>query len=397
MKRSLVKMFLCLASVLLLVGLFFCDTIFAGRQRVGPARANEIIAEFAASVEFGEYVHTFDHNGDGVVDMAVYPLTTRNPDLETEYVTLEEAVKEGRVILRENPRNYGPERSRGGHNILAANLSTRPVYFQIGTGLGGGGQGRGFGGGGVMQGVGGGGFSAIGGSGHSLGVWSESSTSRFTSHPEIEVDVLCFEKGRLIPESMESGSSEYLSYAGMASPSVRKKLIFSSNQPRVNKIIASELRKYGISSKTNAFTDIFENQDVLRTVRYYAVNSRNVLDRNKDISGMVIISGDGNILCSDVYASADLFEKMFTRLMKSAALEVCKKGANARKYPGGADVEKFLCDIREARGWKRKGTQAYRLISSRLISEAVLYSGRNGTKFVHLEAYPRSGKYYILK
>jgi len=396
MKRASVRISLYLVSVLPLIALFFCDAIFAGSQRAGPARPDEIIAEFVASVEISGRLYSFDHNGDGLADMTVYPLRTRNPDLETEYITLEEAVKDGRVILRENPRNYGPDRSRGNRTVLAADLSTRPVYFQIGTGLRGGGQARGFGGGGVMQGAGrGGGFSSVSTPAGALGVWFQLPGAPVGAPPELEVDVLCFEKGRLIHESMESGTSEYFTYAGLASPSVRKKLIYSSSQPSVDKIIAKELKRYGVSSKTRALTDIFENQDVLRTVRYYAVNSRKVLDENENVSGMIIASRDGSILCADMYASPDLFERMFTGLIKSAALEMCKKGRKTRSR--GADVEKFLRDVRGARRWKRKSSQAYSHISSRLISEAVLYSARNGAKFVHLEAYPRSPKHYILK
>jgi hypothetical protein len=112
----------------------------AGR---GPGKAD--IEKFVRTVELDKRTYEFDHDGDGVVDMYVFPLLTTEPDLETEYVTLEEAVRNNRVILRENRRNRSP------------NKKDPPSSYDIVAQFGGGyGRSGGYGGYGGSRGYGGG-------------------------------------------------------------------------------------------------------------------------------------------------------------------------------------------------------------------------------------------------
>jgi hypothetical protein len=323
---------------------------------------------------------------------------TSHPDGATAFVTVEEALNEGTLVLREDPKNYDEESPSRGHNVLATNVGNAPVYFQIGTGLTGGGQGRGTGYGNVV-----GGYGGVSGSteedpldGRAFAAMFQPLAAVSSRSAQVEVEVVCFEKGRQIPESMKSGSSEYFSYAGMASPSARKRLIFSSSQGMVDRIISDELKRAGVSSETDAFGDIFENQNVLRTVRHYFVHCNDFLDANARACGMIMVGGDGRILCADVYASPRLFQKMFPELLRSAALEPVGAGRRGR-YAREADVAKFLHDMKRAAGWRRRGNDTYKLLSSRLVGEAVLYSAASGTKFVHLEAFPRSDRAYMVR
>ncbi|GAJ25145.1 unnamed protein product, partial [marine sediment metagenome] len=135
-----------------------------------------------------------------------------------------------------------------------------------------------------------------------------------TEKLESKVDVLCVEEWRLIEESRMRGEPEFFSYAGMASPFVRKELILFPNQKNIHKIIAKELRRLNVYSRTNALTDVFENQDIKKIIDYYVANSKYILNEkeNKDVSGMIIKTGSGKILCVDIYSSPDLFKKMFS-------------------------------------------------------------------------------------
>ena len=188
------------------------------------------------------------------------------------------------------------------------------------------------------------------------------------------------------------GNSEIFSYAGMASPFVRKELVLFPNQKNIHMIIAKELRRLNVYSRTNALTDVFNNQNIKKIIDYYVANSEYILNEkeNKNISGMIIKTGSGKILCVDIYSSPDLFKKMFSQLMQSAALGAYQTREKSRKHLGQGDVEKFLYDLKQVEKLKKETTETYRLCLPKIISEALLDSDKNGIRVVHLEAYPRS-------
>ena len=120
---------------------------------------------------------------------------------------------------------------------------------------------------------------------------------------------------------------------------------------------------------------------------YYITDSRKVLNE-KDIAG-IIVTDRNRILCADVYSSPGLFEKMYPQLMQSAALGILQEDRRSRKRLQEADVEEFLDTLRKVGNLKKETSQTYRLLYRRMIGGAELYSGKDGTRVVHLEAYPR--------
>jgi hypothetical protein len=379
--------------------------------------AKETVTKFLSSVKLVGNAYDFDHNGDGLIDMSVYPLKTENPDLKTKYLTLEEAINKKQLILRENPKLSDiQEDFPSSFSIFAQYVGSGRPYYPRGGMLGGGWQSRGFSRGGVMgrgygrdyrdrgYGVGYRGYRGYSNFGNNNPEEISLKEINFGDTRNIEnlkikrdkperleskIDVLCVEEWRLIEESRMRGEPEFFSYAGMASPFVRKELILFPNQKNIHKIIAKELRRLNVYSRTNALTDVFENQDIKEVIDYYIANSKNVLDKNKGISGMIVTDGS-KILCADIYSSPDLFRKMFSQLMQSAALGVCKTRGKGRNHLGQGEVEKFLYEIKQVQKLKKESLQTYRLCVPRLVSGAVFYSDENGTKLVHLEAYPRS-------
>jgi len=92
----------------------------ARTSRAETAAAQATIGEFLSSVELGGAAYTFDHDSDGRIDMAIYPLQTSMADLKTSYTTLEEALAKNQVALRESnnmvaSRNNAP----GSYPIVA--------------------------------------------------------------------------------------------------------------------------------------------------------------------------------------------------------------------------------------------------------------------------------------
>lgn len=390
---------------------FKSNMVLANTRTPQKARAaKETVTKFLSSVKLVGNAYDFDHNGDGLIDMSVFPLKTENPDLKTKYLTLEEAINKKQLILRENPKLSDIRKETpSSYSIFAQYVGSGRPYYPRGGMLGGGWQSRGFSRGGIMsrgygrdyrnRGYGGGyrGYSNFGNNnpeeislkeinfGDTRNIENLKIKRDKPERLESKIDVLCVEEWRLIEESRMRGEPEFFSYAGMASPFVRKELILFPNQKNIHKIIAKELRRLNVYSRTNALTDVFENQDIKEVIDYYIANSKDVLDKNKGISGMIVTDGS-KILCADIYSSPDLFRKMFSQLMQSAALGI---------YPGERakrddDTEKFLNKLKKVEKLKKETTDSYRLCLPKIISGALLDFDKNGVRVVHLEAYPRS-------
>jgi hypothetical protein len=443
MKKGLEKTLSAAGTGILLFAVLFNSNATANTRRP-RIRAKQIITKFLSSVEPGKDVYDFDHDKDGAVDMYIYPLITTNPDLETRYITLEEASKKREIILKEDPRVIpNGNNPQGSYPILAQysgsgygatytqypNFGYGPSYYPRGGMLGGGWQNRGFGSGGILGGYGPGdyrrqpgyrdygsgdyrgypGYRGYGGFGFKGEDFEESdfriaavavnnsgfenikakhlSLDSSNNNIETKVDTLCFEKWRLIEESRFRGQPIRFSYVGMASPFVRKELISFPNQTNIHIAIEKELRKLGVYSRTMAFADVFKDKNIKEVINYYVTNSKKVLE-NKGIAGMIITDRD-KILCADVYSSPELFKKMYSQLIQSSALGVLQKDRRNRKHLQEADVKEFLYSLKKVENLKKETSQTYKLFYRKIISGAELYSDENGTRVVHLEAYPR--------
>jgi hypothetical protein len=441
MKKGLEKIVLGVVSGILLFAALFSSKATANTRKP-RIKAKQIITKFLSSVELGKDVYDFDHDEDGAVDMYIYPLITTNPDLETKYITLEEASNKKKIILQEDPRVIpNGNNPQGSYPILAQYSGSGatftqypgsgygPSYYPRGGMLGGGWQNRGFGSGGILGGYGDrgyrdGGYRDGGYRGYpgyrGYGRFSfkeddfeendfrkavsvnmedfssENIKAKYLSlgfsnnninNIETRVDALCFEKWRLIEESRFRGQPIHFSYAGMASPFIRKELISFPNQINIHIAIEKELRKLGVYSRTMALADVFKNKNIKEVINYYITNSKKVF-KNKGMAGM-IITDRNKILCADVYSSPDLFKKMYSQLMQSSALSVLQKDRRSRKHLQEADVKEFLYNLKKVENLKKEASQTYKLFYRKIISAAELYSDKNGTRVVHLEAYPR--------
>lgn len=421
------------------------NMVLANTRTPRQVQAKAAITGFLSSVELGERSYEFDHNGDGISDTYVYPLITSRPDFKTKYVTLEEAAKNKQVILKENVRNrslnkkdppssydivaqvFGSSYGYGSRSGFGSRLGFgtgygygSSTYYPRGGMTGGGWQSRGLPRGGILGSSYGpsgyrsypGGYGPYGKSDLRDDDFKRSDFRRVVAlgefdfadakfrpgqnlgspepaeKTEVEVKALCFEKWRLIEESRRTGDSEYFSYVGMASPYVRKELVLFPNQVNVDKIIARELRELGVRSRTGALADVFKNEDVKRIIDYYKANSKKILGKNKNVSGMIVTSRN-RILSADVYSSPVLFRKMLSQLMQSAALGVSRADARTRKHIADGDVEKFWYDLKQIQKLKKENSQTYRLFYPKIIGAAELYPDKNITNVVHLEAYPR--------
>jgi len=421
------------------------DAAPAKGRRAVNVQTREAVSEFLSSIELTDNTYALDHDADGIPDMHVYTLLTSAPDLKTQYITLEEAMRDKLVVLKEDlstpflsmkepptsvvaqigySRGYGRSSGRGYSSSYGRGSGYgrgSSMYYGRGSMTGGGYQSRGFGRGGTFgssYGYGRSDYSNYNTRGY--GPYGKLESNRDTTkavepltlaaidqapvgteqeYPaigsprpdeveEVKVDALCFEKWRLIKESRRRGDSEFFTYAGMASPSIRQKLLLMPNQTNIHIAIEKQLRKLGVQSKTKAFIDIFKDPRIKKVIDYYVAQSRKIAADEKQISG-ILVTTNNRILAADIYSSPDLFRKMLPQLMQSAAIDVCGPQRQSRKRVDADEASKFIREIKALQKLKRESPETYKLFSPKMISAVDILSEPEQTRVIHLEAYRR--------
>ncbi len=459
------KKFLCIGLFVSFLFGFLClaNWTWARKSKTPSPQNAVVIRSYLATVELADKSYELDHNGDQTTYLTVHLLETSQPDLESRYITLANAMRQGQFKVRENPSLYGPAaaatpvvrgyQQRYGPAVMAMNFSygggQGGMYGQRGMGMMGGGQHRGrrssgvFGGGrggygagrggrgGYGTGRGGrgsygggryGGAGRYGAMGYGQGGYgrgygsnvnpqvapagesnavmnpsteakkndkAEPSKTREPEVPEFALHVWCFEKGRIIADSMAAGSDESFAYGGMASPTVRRQLITTGTQSKAHRIIDAELKRLGVQSKTAAYHDIFKNNSIAATIKYYETQAKKIAAENPQAVGLIVADHKGKILAADIYSSPDLFRQMLPLLMQSAALEVYGNKDLSFRDTTPAPVEQFLHEIKTITAWQKNTTQTYQYITKTLVGEGLFLSDGGQETFVHLEMYPR--------
>jgi len=440
--KTILRKLCAVGAMTAAVCMLYADTAPAKSRRAVNVQTREAVSEFLSSIELTDNTYALDHDADGIADMRVYTLLTSAPDLKTRYITLEEAMRDKLVVLKEDlstpflsmkdpptsvvaqigySRGYGRSSGSYGRGYGSGYGRGSSMYYGRGSMTGGGYQSRGFGMGGTFgssYGYGRSGYGNYntGGYGPYGKLKSNRDTTKFVKPlmlaaidqapvgteqeyhaiesprpdevEEVKVDALCFEKWRLIKESRRRGDSEFFTYAGMASPSIRQKLVLMPNQTNIHIAIEKQLRKLGVQSKTKAFIDIFKDPRIKKVIDYYVAQSRKIAADEKQISG-ILVTTNNRILAADVYSSPDLFRKMLPQLMQSAAIDVCGPQRQSRKRIDADEASKFISEIKALQKLKRESPETYKLFSPKMISAVDILSEPEQTKVIHLEAYRR--------
>lgn len=405
---------LCLdVIVMFLIGsLCLAKGAWAEELTVSSSQNAAAIRSYLATVELSGKSYDLDHNRDVTVDLVVHLLHSSQPDLESGYVTLPNAMRQGQLVLRENPQLYGPAaaanpavrgyQQRYGPAVMAMNyrpgrsqsLNPSGIFSQRGQLMPGGGQDRAMPNSGIL----GRGRRSRGNfpsrQGRRYGMYDQSSSSHGSNESEeFALRTWCFEKGRIIADSMDAGSDEAFTVSGMASPTLRRQLITTASQTKVHRLIDVELHRLGVQSRTAAYTaaynDIFKDHNIAKTLGYYETRAKEVAAENPESVGLIVADRKGNILAADIYASPDLFRQMLPLLLQSAALEVHGNNDLSFQDTTPAPVAEFLSEIKDSTAWQKNTSQSYRYLTDTLVGEGLVLTDGNQETFVHLEIYPR--------
>jgi hypothetical protein len=211
--------------------------------------------------------------------------------VQKQYLTLAEAIQQHKVVVYET----------GSVNILQVqNLSAQDVYIQSGEIVKGGKQDR------VLQ----------------------DDIIVPASSGKVNISAFCVEHGRWTKRGNEPAQAFAASPAAIASPEMKRAVKEKGNQGDVwSEVSAAQARlarnlgapvKSGVSESSYQLT--VESPNVQRSVSEFKKELSGLASRHPDALGYVM-AVNGKVTGADLYATHDLFCKLWPKLLESAAVE----------------------------------------------------------------------------
>jgi hypothetical protein len=287
-------------------------------------------------------------------NLTVFPVVGPKSRDTSEFLTLDEGLKSGEVVVTEAGNVRGLIRRHGGpvaqhesaevNRLVLVNNSKRPLLLLAGEIVAGGKQDRVIGKDRIVPGE---------------------------SDP-VDLSVFCVEPGRWVGSNEKFGASGNM-YGGsagavtggtlMAQPSVRAKAMGDKNQSAVwaevqkqrEAISAEVVEVTGAASApaalagTTSYARVMENADVKKQVDEVAApverDYQSVIRQLKDRNAVgVVVAMNGRVVWTDIFASTALLEKYWPKLVRSYASEAVITRAKGAEVTG-KQAQKFLEDM----------------------------------------------------
>jgi hypothetical protein len=290
--------------------------------------------------------------------LTVFPVVASKSYPTGEFLTLDEGLRSGDVVVTEYGNVRGlirrhntspiPHDSAEVNRLVLINNSKRPLLLLAGEIVAGGKQDR---------------------------VIGKDRIVPPESDP-IDLSVFCVEPGRWVATSANFGTSgaTYGSAAGgssnanastlMAQPSVRAKAMGDKDQAQVWAEVRKEQQAITVEAapspaaadritSTSSYAVVMENKDVRQEVDKIAKpieqNYQSLIQQLRDRKAVgVVVAVNGHVIWSDVFASTELLEKYWPKLVRSYASEAIvtqTKGGKATI----SQAESFLDDMQGRR------------------------------------------------
>ncbi|HKI24986.1 MAG TPA: DUF6569 family protein [Candidatus Sulfotelmatobacter sp.] len=308
------KVFLGVVALVIVAGLVVAD------QR--PARAGE-----TTTVSGYKVLDPIRHG-----NLTVFPVVASKTYPTSDFLTLDEGLRSGEVVVTEAGQVQGLIRRQGvpqSHHdgaevnrLVLVNNSKRPLLLLAGEIVTGGKQDR---------------------------VIGKDRIVPPESDP-VDLNVFCVEPGRWVATSEHFGASEAMygavggakatpPMAMMAQPSVRARAMADKDQNQVwaevrkqqsamqtVEVTAESPRVATEISGTSSYAKVMENEDVKKQVDAVAKpieqNYQSLIGQLRDRHAVgVVVAVNGRIIWADVFASTDLLAKYWPKLVRSYASE----------------------------------------------------------------------------
>lgn len=136
----------------------------------------------------------------------------------------------------------------------------------------------------------------------------------------LRVPVYCVEHGRWV-----SVSSTFKSSKEFAPNEVRQRARITENQSEVWDAIASSQERLGITSSTSTVHANYEDEDVKTELESYTKHFGRLPELTENTVGVVVATGN-SIICVDIFASNDLINRYWSKLLRSYAMDALSEG-----------------------------------------------------------------------
>ncbi len=279
-------------------------------------------------------------------NLTVFPVVASKSYDTAEFLTLDEGLRSGDVVVTEAGQARGLIRHRPGESaiihpvrdaevnrLVLVNNSKRPLLLLAGEIVTGGKQDR------VI--------------GKDLIVPGESDP--------VDLSVFCVEPGRWVAANGKNGFGSAGGVIGglVASPVVRSKAMVAKDQQQVwdsvrtsQSAMATTVEAAGAAPAVNATTSyarVMDNKEVQKQVDAVAEpvqrNYESIIRQLRDKNAVgVVVAVNGEIVWADIFASTHLLQKYWPKLVRSYATEAVvtrAKGGEASLK----DAQKFLDDL----------------------------------------------------
>ena len=301
-------------------------------------------------------------SGDRVLEpirhgnLTVFPVVASKSYPTGEFLTLDEGLRSGEVVvteygnvrglIRRHPAGMTPAIQREGaevNRLMLVNNSRRPLLLLAGEIVAGGKQDR---------------------------VIGKDRIVPAESDP-VDLSVFCVEPGRWVATSQQFGASESMygmepgrgGIGGtlMAQPSVRAKAMAEKDQSQVwaevrkqQSAMAVEVQNRAPAAapavaSTSSYARVMENEEVKKQVDAVAKpieqNYQSLIKQLRDRNAVgVVVAMNGRIIWADVFASTNLLEKYWPKLVRSYASEAVVTRAKGAEV-GEKQAQAFLEDM----------------------------------------------------
>lgn len=330
--KNLTKVFL----VLLLAVNLVCPPVYA------QARTEEV-SSLIRDLELGE---PFNYE-----NLTIVPIYSKHASTKNEYTTLDEAVKNGDILINEIEGGRVPQ-------VKVTNKSGRYIFLMTGEILTGARQSR------------------LVGKDVLLGPWNK----------EVVVPVYCVEHGR-----WDSGSYEFRTEEMAAAPVFRKNAVARKSQQEMWDGVAEFSRSLNVASSTQNLGAAYYDADVRGRTDKYVEALSDIPRLDEDAVGVAVAIGR-TIVTVDIFGNAGMFADLWPKLLRSYAM-----GALAQYYYGPEEgritreeVQRILNRVYGAAYERRNGIALGQELSATIpdaISSALAYRGA----VVHLSIFPDQG------
>jgi hypothetical protein len=279
-------------------------------------------------------------------NLTVFPVVANKSYDTAEFLTLDEGLRSGDVVVTEAGQARGLIRRRPGeppimhpmrdaevNRLVLVNNSKRPLLLLAGEIVTGGKQDR---------------------------VIGKDRIVPAESDP-VDLSVFCVEPGRWVPAN---GKYEFGSGVGggaglLASPVVRSKAMGAKDQQQVwdsvrssQRAMAETVEVTGAAPAVNATTSyarVMDNKEVQKKVDAVAEpvqrNYESVIRQLRDKNAVgVVVAVNGEIVWADILASTQLLQKYWPKLVRSYATEAVVTRAKGGEA-SGKDAKRFLDDL----------------------------------------------------